>query len=127
MRVVDLEDTGTVNGYLKKLKHHLDYKLSGDPANKVLDFLSTLKEATNLNRICEGMALLMLPYFLEVRAKSGLSSRLKQAAASLPKFPVALQRLLQSFATEAVIAAACQKVFSVKQIPDEDERLMPTG
>jgi hypothetical protein len=73
------------------------------------------------------MALLILPYFLEGRAKSGLSSRLKQAAASLPKFPVAIQRLLKSFATEAVIAAACQKVFSVKQMPEEDERLVRTG
>jgi hypothetical protein len=53
-----------------------------------------------------------LHYFLEGRAKSGLASRLKQAAASLPKFPVALQWLLQSFATEAVIAAVCHKVFS---------------
>jgi hypothetical protein len=31
-RVVDSVDTGRVNGYLKKLKHHLDYEISGDPA-----------------------------------------------------------------------------------------------
>jgi hypothetical protein len=62
------------------------------------------------------MAVLILPYFLEGRAKSGLSSWLKQAAESLPKFSVALQWLLQSFAMEAVIASACQKVFSVKQM-----------
>jgi hypothetical protein len=111
-----------VNGYLKKLKHHLEYKVSGDPAIQVLDFLSTFKEAADLNRISEGMAVLILPYFLEGRAKSGLSSRLQQAAASLPKFPVALQWILQSFATEAVIAAACHKVFSAKQMPEEDEK-----
>jgi hypothetical protein len=121
-RVVDSEDTGRVNGHLKKLKHHLNYKLSGDPAIQVLDFLSTFKEAAYLNRISEGMAVLILPYFLEGRAKSGLSSRLKQAAASFPKFPVALQWLLQSFATEAVIAAACLKFFSAKQMPEEDEK-----
>jgi hypothetical protein len=39
VRVVALEDTGRVNGYLKKLKNHLGYKLSGDPGNKVLYFL----------------------------------------------------------------------------------------
>ena len=121
-RAVSSVDTGKVNSYLKKLKHHLDYKFSGDPAIQVLDFLTTFKEAADLNGISEGIAVLILPYFLEGRAKSGLSSRLKQAAASLPKFPVAVQWLLQSFATEAVIAAACQKVFSAKQLPDEDEK-----
>jgi hypothetical protein len=75
-----------------------------------------------LNRIIEGTAVLILPYFLEARAKSGLSSRLKQAAVSLQKFPVALQWLLPSFATEAVIASTCQKVFSAKQMPEEDEK-----
>jgi hypothetical protein len=121
-RVVDLEDTGRVNGYLKKLKHYLDNKISGDPAIQVLYFLSTFKEAADLNRIREGTAVLILPYFLEGRVKSGLSSWLKQAAASLPKFPVALQWLLQACATKAVISAACQKVFSAKQIPEEDEK-----
>jgi hypothetical protein len=47
---------------------------------------------------------------------------LKQAAASLPKFPVAIQWLSQSFATEAVIAAACQTVFSAKQLREKDEK-----
>jgi hypothetical protein len=40
----------------------------------------------------------------------------------LPKFTVEVQWLLQSFATEAVISAACQKVFSAKQMPEEDEK-----
>jgi glycosyltransferase involved in cell wall biosynthesis len=107
--VVDSEYTSRVNWYLKKLKHHLDYKFSGDPAIQVRDFLSTFKEAEDLNRIIEGMAVLILPYFLEGRAKSGLSFRLKEAAASLPKLPVALQWLLQSIATDVVFAAVCQK------------------
>ena len=111
-----------MNSYLKKLKHHLDYKFSGDPAIQVLDFLTTFKEAADLNGISEGIEVLILPYFIDGLAKSGLSSRFKQAVASLPKFPVAVQWLLQSFATEAVIAAACQKVFSAKQLPDEDEK-----
>jgi Retrotransposon gag protein len=84
--------------------------------------MSTFKEAADLNLIIEGMTVLILPYFLEGRAKSGLSSRLKQAASSLPKFPVALQWLLHSFATEAVIAAACQKLFSANQMPEEDAK-----
>ena len=53
-----------MNSYLKKLKHHLDYKFSGDPAIQVLDFLTTFKEAADLNGISEGIAVLILPYFI---------------------------------------------------------------
>jgi hypothetical protein len=113
--------TGKVNAHLKRLKHYLDYKYSGDPAIQVLDFLRTFKEAADLNGISEGVAVIILPYFLEGRAKSGLASRLKQVPSSVPRYPAAVQWLLQSFATEAVIAAAYQKVFTAKQKPEEDE------
>jgi hypothetical protein len=122
-QAVDTVDTGKVNGYLKKFRHHLDYKFSGDPAIQVLDFLATFKEAADLNGVSEGIATLILPYFLEGRAKAGMTAKLKQVAASMPKYPAAVQFLLQSFATETVIAAACQKVFKAKQLPDEDEKM----
>jgi hypothetical protein len=81
---------------------------------QVLDFLRTFQEAADLNWINEGVAVLILPYFLEGRAKAGLASRLKQVAAPMPKFPAAVQWLLQSYATETILAAACQKVFTAR-------------
>jgi hypothetical protein len=117
----DSHATGKVNGHLKKLKHHLDYKFSGEPAMQVLDFLRTFQEAADLNGINEGVAVLILPYFLEGRAKGGLASRLKQVAVSMPKFPAAVQ-WLNSYATETILAAACQKVFTARQLPEEDEK-----
>jgi hypothetical protein len=119
---VESHATGRVNGHLKKLKHHLDYKFSSEPAMQVLDFLRTFQEAADLNEINEGVAVLILPYFLEGRAKAGLASRLKQVAASMLKFPATVQWLLQSHATETILAAACQKVFTARKLPEEDEK-----
>jgi hypothetical protein len=65
-----------VNTLLKRLKHHLDYKFSGDPAIQVVDFLHLLKESCDLNEISEGAAAPILPYFLDGKAKSGLASRI---------------------------------------------------
>jgi hypothetical protein len=56
-------------------------------------------------------------------AKSGLSSRMKHIPAMKPKFPAALQWLLQSFSTEPVISASHQKFFTARQMPEEDEKL----
>jgi hypothetical protein len=39
----------------------------------------------------------------------------------VPKFPAAFQWLLQTFATETVIAGGYQNVFSARQLPEEDE------
>ena len=47
---------------------------------------------------------------------------MKHIPASMPKFPAAVQWLLQSFATEAVIAASYQKVFTARQSVEEDEK-----
>ena len=118
---VDSSVTGRVNANLKRLKHCLDFKFSGEPAIQVVDFLRTFKEAADLNAIGEGEAAILLSYFLEGRAKSGLSSRMKHIAASMPKYPAAVQWLLQSFATEAVIAASYQKVFTARQLSEENE------
>jgi hypothetical protein len=88
----------------------------------VLDFLMSFKEAADLNEVSEAATAVLLPYFLEGRANSGLSSRMKHIPASMPKFPAAVQWLLQYFATEAIIAASYQKVFIARQSVEEDEK-----
>jgi hypothetical protein len=47
---------------------------------------------------------------------------MKKIPPSMPKYPAAVQYLLQSFATEGVISAACQRVSTAKQLPEEDEK-----
>jgi uncharacterized protein (DUF934 family) len=74
-----------------------------------------------LNAIDEGEAAIVLPYFLEGRANSGLSSRMKHIAVSIPKNPAAVQSLLQSFATGEMIAASYQNNFTGRQLSEENE------
>jgi ABC-type protease/lipase transport system fused ATPase/permease subunit len=98
----------------------LYFKFSGEPAIQVVDFLRTFKEAADLNAIVEGEAAILLPYFLEGRASPGYLlawSILRHRCRSTQ--PV--QWLLQSFATEAVIAASYKKVFKARQLPEENE------
>ena len=118
--------SGKLSSQLKQLRHYVDYKFTGDPAIQVIDFLRSFKEAADLNRVSEAAAAVLLPYFLDSRAKSGLYSRMKHITASMPKFPAAVQWLLQSFATEAVIAASYQKVFTARQMVGEDEKQYAT-
>jgi hypothetical protein len=90
-QAVETVDTGKMNGYLTKFRHHLEYKFSGDPEIQVFDFLATFKEAADLNGVSEGIETIILPYLLEGRAKSGLTARLKQVVAPMTKYPAAVQ------------------------------------
>jgi hypothetical protein len=74
-----------------------------------------MREAFDLNRISEGAAYLLLPHFLSGKAKHGVLSCWNQVSPAWPKYPVAVQFLLQSYATPRVIATACQRVTSAKQ------------
>jgi hypothetical protein len=104
------------------MKQHLDYQFSGSPAIKALDFLRSFKIATDVSRLSEGAAALVLPNFLSGRAKTGAVTHLKQLPESIPEYPAAVQWLLQLYATEAVITQACDRVNQTKKHPNEDER-----
>jgi hypothetical protein len=110
-----------LSSLLRRLKYHLEEKFSGDPAIKVLDFLKSFREAADINDVSEGLAAILLPYFLEGKAKAGLATRVKRLDAKVPRYPAAVQWLLQSFASEAIIAAAHQRVYTARQAVDEDE------
>ena len=58
---VDVTETDTlrVNSLLKRMRHHLEYRYTGTPQLKVLNFLATFKEAMDVNRVCEGLAALL--------------------------------------------------------------------
>jgi hypothetical protein len=64
-----------LSSLLRRLKYHMEKKFSGDPAIKVLDFLMSFREAADINDVSEGLAAILLPYFLEGKAKAGLDTR----------------------------------------------------
>jgi hypothetical protein len=62
--VIDENDTGKVNGILKRVKYNISYSFERDIRFKVLDFLSTANEAMYLNHVYEGVSAIILPYLL---------------------------------------------------------------
>jgi hypothetical protein len=119
---MDAEVTDCLHSYLKRMKQHLEYQFSGSPSIKVLDFLRSFKIAADVSRVSEGAAALVLPNFLSGRAKTSVVTHLKQIPEYIPEYPAAVQWLLQSYATEAVITRACNRVNQAKQNPNEDKR-----
>jgi hypothetical protein len=103
------------------MRHHLEYRYSGTPPLKVLDFLATFKEAMDVNRVCEGLAALLLPHALDGDARSGVQAFWKQNGGKLPKYASAVNYLLESYATEAVIDQTTKAVLTATQAPGENE------
>jgi hypothetical protein len=93
--VIDENDTGKVNGILKRVKQHFSYSFGGEIPLKVLDVLSTVKEAIDLNHVSEGVAAIILPYLLTGEAKDGVIAMWKVASLKVPKYPAAAASLLE--------------------------------
>jgi hypothetical protein len=119
--VIDEKDTGRVNGILKWVKHHFSYSFGGEVPLKVLDFLSTVKDAMDLNHVSEGVGAVVLPYILTGEAKYGFIATWKSSSPRLPKYPAAVAWLLESYATDAAIDAAADKFLTAKQSTGEGE------
>ena len=124
--VIDENDTGKVNGILKRIKHHFSYSFGGEIPLKVLDFLSTVKEAMDLNHVSEGVAAIILPYLLTGEAKDGVIAMWKSTSLKVPKYPAAVAWLLESYATDAAIDAAADKFLTAKQQAGEGEDAFAT-
>ena len=120
---VDVTETDTlrVNSLLKRMRHHLEYRYTGTPQLKVLDFLATFKEAMDVNRVCEVLAALLLPHALDGDARSGVQAFWKQNGGKVPKYAAAVNYLLESYATEAVIDQTTKAVLTASQAPGENE------
>jgi hypothetical protein len=124
--VIDENDTGKVNGILKRVKHHFSYSFGGEIPLKVLDFLSTVKEATDLNHVSEGVAVIISPYLLTGEAKDGVLAMWKGASLKVPKYSAAFAWILESYATDAAIDAAADKFLTGKQQAGEGEDAFAT-
>jgi hypothetical protein len=87
----------------------------------VLDFLSTLQEAMDLNHVSEGVSAIILPYFLTGEAKDGVIAMWKSTSLKVPKYPAAVAWLLEIYATDAAIDAAADRFLTAKQQAGEGE------
>jgi hypothetical protein len=93
---------------------------------KVLGFLSTLKEAMDLNHVSEGVAATILLYLLTGEAKDGLIAMWKGTSLKVPKYPAAVAWLLESYATDAAVDAAADRFLTGKKQAGEGEDAFAT-
>jgi hypothetical protein len=124
--VIDENDTGKVNGILKRIKNHFSYSFGGEIHLKVLDVFSTVKEAMDLNHVSEGVAAIILPYILTGEAKDGVLAMWKSSSPKVPKYPAAVAWILESYATDAAIDAAADKFLTANQQAGEGEDAFAT-
>jgi hypothetical protein len=81
----------------------------------LLDFLSTVKEAMDLNHVSEGVTAVILLYLLTREAKDGVIAMCKGTSLNVPKYSAAVSWLLESYETDAAIDAAADRFLTAKQ------------
>jgi hypothetical protein len=63
--------TGKLTVFTRRLQHSMDENFSGETPVRILSFLRSFMEAADRNRISEGAAARLIPYFLTGIAKEG--------------------------------------------------------
>jgi hypothetical protein len=114
--------TAKLSSYAKRLKHSIEDKFSGDEPIEVLQFLRTFKEAADHNRVGEGAAARLVPYFLKGMAKEGYRAQMDETPLGMPKFPFMVQWLLETYALDDDLAKAYMAATTARMLEGEDER-----
>jgi hypothetical protein len=108
--------------FVKRLKHAIEDKFGGEEPIEVLQFLRTFKEAADHNRVSEGAAARLIPYFLKGIAKEGYRAQLGDVPVAMPKYPFMVQYLLETYAVDEELAKAYHAAASARQNDGEDEK-----
>jgi hypothetical protein len=74
----------------------------------------------DVNRVLQGLAALLLPHALDGDARSGVQSFWKQNGGTVPRYASAVNSLLESYATDAVIYQTTKAVLTASQAPGEN-------
>jgi hypothetical protein len=114
--------TGRLTGFARRLQHSMDEKFSGDTPVGILSFLRSFKEAADHNRISEGAAARLIPYFLTGIAKEGYRTHFKEIPLGAAIYPHMVQYLLATYARDDELSKAYHAVTSAKQATGEDEQ-----
>ena len=119
----ELSETNMGRMQKKLITPMKDRTFSGDDPITVLGFLAHYKDACNLNDISEPVAYWMIQNFLEGRALALVQTRMSGLTMSvdsdrgemLTTYPEVVNFLLQTYATDDVIAEAVTDVENLKQ------------
>jgi hypothetical protein len=108
--------------FVKRLKHAIEENFGGEEPIEVLQFLRTFKEAADHNRVSEGAAARLIPYFLKGIAKERYRAQLGDVPETMPKDPFMVQYLLETYAVDEELAKAYHAAASARKTEGEDEK-----
>jgi hypothetical protein len=114
--------TAKLPSYAKRMKHSFEEKFDGTEPIAVLDFLFSFEETADHNRVSEGAATRLMPYFLKGAPREGYRSYLKEVSASKPLYPYMVQFLLETYAGDDELAKPYHMAVTARQRDNEDER-----
>jgi hypothetical protein len=113
--------TGKLTVFVKRLKHAIEETFGGEERIEVLHFLRTFKESADLNRVSEGAAARLIPYFLKGPAKEGY----RDTTRGRPGVDAEVHvhgPVYQTYTVDEEIEKAYYATASARQIEGEDEK-----
>jgi hypothetical protein len=86
---------------------------------KSSSFYGLSKEPPDHNRVSEGTAARLIPYFLKGIAKEGYRAQLGDVPVSTPKYPFMVQYLLETYAVDEELEKGYYAAASARKIDGE--------
>jgi hypothetical protein len=112
--------SGRISEYANRVRSQTPMRFSGIPAVGALRFLRTLRIAFDDTGISEGVALRLLPHFLEEPATTAFHRTLRIHGGSVGTYPQAVAWFLQTYVPESSVALKLREVSLLSRRQEEN-------
>lgn len=107
---VSRRSSGRISEYANRVRSQTPARFSGIPAVGVLRFLRTMRIAFDDTGISEGIALRLIPHFLEEPATTAFQRVLRIHGGSVITYPQAIAWFLTTYSAEATVGAKQREI-----------------
>jgi hypothetical protein len=107
---VSRRSSGRISEYANRVRSQTPARFSGIPAVGVLRFLRTMRIAFDDTGISEGIALRLIPHFLEEPATTAFQRVLRIHGGSVITYPQAIAWLLTTYSSEATVSSKQREI-----------------
>ena len=107
---VSRRSSGRISEFANRVRSQTPARFSGIPAVGVLRFLRTLRIAFDDTGISEGIAIRLIPHFLEEPATTAFQRVLRIHGGSVTTYPQAIAWFLTTYASEIIVSAKQREI-----------------